>query len=159
MQRESYRYDDYYPDYEEEANFADYHMEDFQACTPMSKPDTWQHNYGNQGWNHYNNDSTGYGGGEKGNQRNRCPSHKDSRYAKIEAILRKVLKKLKCKESGVNKMREELYSIGKMVESHSFSIKQLKQQIEQISIVSKYRLKDDRCIAVATRSGKTTFDQ
>ncbi|MCD7462399.1 hypothetical protein HAX54_048418 [Datura stramonium] len=67
------------------------------------------------------NGLSGYGGGVQGNRRNRGPPPNDSTDAMIEAISSKVLTKPESTELGVNKMHEELCSLGKMVESNSWS--------------------------------------
>ncbi|MCD9637744.1 hypothetical protein HAX54_021184 [Datura stramonium] len=132
MQREMSGYDDFYPDYEEETDSNDQHMEDFQAFTLVSNSGNWRCNIGSQGRNYY--DRTSYDGKEPRNQINKGPLPSNSRDAKIEAIPNQILTKLESTESG------------------------LKQQKEQKSIVLKQKREEDQYIAVETRSGKTTIE-
>ncbi|MCE3050559.1 hypothetical protein HAX54_047519, partial [Datura stramonium] len=54
--------------------------------------------------------------------------------------------------------KRELSSMGKLVESHSSSIKKLEQQIGKMSAVLKQRQVNDQCMAVATIRMKTTIE-
>ncbi|MCD7468832.1 hypothetical protein HAX54_007330 [Datura stramonium] len=94
MQRETYRYGNFYPDYDEKVDFVNHHIEDFQACTPVS-------NSGN------------------------C--------------------------SAISGIKVRTIMIGQVTMEESKAIKEIRDHHQT--------LKDDQCIAIETRRGRTTFKQ
>ncbi|MCE3051420.1 hypothetical protein HAX54_049795 [Datura stramonium] len=100
-QRDTPRYNDYYPDLEEEDDAINYHMEDFQRCTQVPTQGTWRHNHGNQGRNYQNYEGPGYKDRDQGSKRTRGPPVTESRDAKIESILNEVPTKLLEQQMGM----------------------------------------------------------
>ncbi|XP_015170077.1 uncharacterized protein [Solanum tuberosum] len=83
----------------------------------------------------------------------------------------KVLQKVESTDAGVKEMRSDFSSMSQLVDSHTTSIKQIEQQLGQLSTSLNQRKneslpsytiqnpkKDGHCMAIATRSGKVLTD-
>uniref|UniRef100_M1DJD5 Integrase core domain containing protein n=1 Tax=Solanum tuberosum TaxID=4113 RepID=M1DJD5_SOLTU len=87
------------------------------------------------------------------------------------SMMAKVLQKVESMDAGVKEMRGDFSSMGQLVDSHTTSIKQIEQQLGQLSASPNQRKngslpcdtiqnlkKDGHCMAIATRSGKVLTD-
>ncbi|PHT45792.1 putative envelope ADP,ATP carrier protein, chloroplastic [Capsicum baccatum] len=85
----------------------------------------------------------------------------------MEDMMAKLLKGVEATNTGVNEVKNDLSSINQLVDSHSTSIKQLEQQLSQLSAAFNQRKagtlpsdtvqnprNDGSCMAITTRSGK-----
>ncbi|XP_060180485.1 uncharacterized protein LOC132610212 [Lycium barbarum] len=92
----------------------------------------------------------------------------------MEDMLSRVLKKVESTDSFCKETTDEMKSMGKVLSSHSTSIKQLKSQLSQISAILNQRQNgtlpsdtvanpkndgDHKCHAITTRSGKTIREE
>jgi len=86
-------------------------------------------------------------------------------------MMAKVLQKVESTDAGVKEMRGDFSSMSQLVDSHTTSIKQIEQQLGQLSASLNQRKngslpsdtiqnpkKDGHCMAIATRSGKVLTD-
>ncbi|XP_049369931.1 uncharacterized protein LOC125834820 [Solanum verrucosum] len=91
--------------------------------------------------------------------------------SKLEDMMAKVLQKVESTDAGVKEMRGDFPSMSQLVDSHTTSIKQIEQQLGQLSASMNQRKngslptdtiqnpkKKGHCIAIATRSGKVLSD-
>ncbi|XP_015162333.1 uncharacterized protein [Solanum tuberosum] len=86
---------------------------------------------GNQaGFRNYNSKNQGYNSGNAGNRDQASGSSSGS---KLEDILAKLLQKVESTDVGVNEMKGDFSSMSQLVDSHTISIKQIKQQLGQLS--------------------------
>ncbi|XP_015162309.1 uncharacterized protein [Solanum tuberosum] len=103
--------------------------------------------------------------------RNRDRASGSSSGSKLEDMLAKVLQKVESTDVGVSEMKGDFSSMSQLVDSHTTSIKQIEQQLGQLSASLNQRKngslpndtiqnpkKDRHCMAIATRSGKIITD-
>ena len=92
--------------------------------------------------------------------------------ARVEDMLHKMMKRFDASDEHIKELRGDLTSIGKKVDTHAFSIKQIKLQVAQLSATVNTRQpgtlpsntvqnpkNDAHCMAITTRGGKQTIDQ
>ncbi|XP_049357121.1 uncharacterized protein LOC125821800 [Solanum verrucosum] len=154
------RFEDQDIDLDEEANYLG-NQGSFQ-----------NYNLGNQGYNSGNADRNfsreGYVYVPPGNRDWESGSSNGS---KLEDMFAKVLQKVESTDAGLKEMKGEFSSMSQLVDSHTTSIKQIEQQLGQLSAslnqskngsllsdTIKNPKKDGHCMAFATRSGKILID-
>ncbi|PHT35853.1 hypothetical protein CQW23_23553 [Capsicum baccatum] len=129
---------------------------------------------GNQGRNYY--DKSGnkdQGSWKKNNEKSGLyvpPGRRDtttSNSGSMEDMMAKLLKGVEATSAGVKEVIDDLSSMKQLVDSHSTSIKQIEQQLSQLSAAFNQRKagtlpsdtvqnpkNDGSCMAITTRSGK-----
>ena len=91
--------------------------------------------------------------------------------ARVEDMLHKIMRRFDASDDHIKDLRSDLAGIGKKVDTHAISIKQLELQMTQLSATMNTRqpgtlpsntlqnLKNDaHCMAITTRGGKQTID-
>ncbi|PHT34449.1 hypothetical protein CQW23_26249 [Capsicum baccatum] len=129
---------------------------------------------GNQGRNYYDKSgSKDQGSWKKNNEKSGLyvpPGRRDtttSNSGSMEDMMAKLLKGVEATSAGVKEVIDDLSSMKQLVDSHSTSIKQIEQQLSQLSAAFNQRKagtlpsdtvqnprNDGSCMAITTRSGK-----
>ncbi|KAK4708460.1 hypothetical protein R3W88_029385 [Solanum pinnatisectum] len=125
----------------------------------------WNYNSGNQG---YNSGNAGWSYTKDGNRDRASGSSNGSN---LEDMMAKVLQKIESTDAGVKEIRGDFSSMSQFVNSHTTSIKQIEQQLGQLSASLNQRKngslpsatiqnlkKDGHCMVIVTRSGKILSD-
>ncbi|XP_049394761.1 uncharacterized protein LOC125859068 [Solanum stenotomum] len=150
---QQHRYEDQDLDMDEEANYLG------------NQGGFRNYNFGNQGYN------SGNAGRSYARDGNRDRVSGSSNGSKLEDMMAKVLQKVESTDAGVKEMRGDFSSMSQLVDSHTTSIKQIEQQLGQLSGSMNPRKngslpsdtiqnpkKEGHCMAIATRSGKVLSD-